>query len=161
MIVDSGASEHVFGDIQVLKEVGMIPYIHLELSDGQKMVARQSRRLCLLIGSDHVTMTWMYYESGININTISSSGPDEKGVTNIVKHRAYHLTDRRDGVKFGNLNKKNSDELFSAVTQSCQTQEDTHSSVGLDDNEAHRKLTTALIGSAASLWNHRLGHIDI
>lgn len=42
-----------------------------------------------------------------------------------------------------------------------QTKEDTRSSVWLSDNEAHPKLIMALISSVASLWHHKLGHINV
>lgn len=71
VIIDSGASEHVVGDSELLTEMNMVPNIHADLSDCQQAVVTQKERWSLLTGSVYVTSTLVYYIPGMNINIIS------------------------------------------------------------------------------------------
>lgn len=139
VIIDSGASEHVVGNIQLLTDVKMLPNIYVEHPGGQRVDTIQKGKFSLLLGSDYVTLTSMYYIPCMNINIISCTRLDEKRFTTTITNGVCHLRDRRNGVTFGRLNKMQSDGLFVTIIRTCQAHEETRGSVGLDDNKAHPK----------------------
>lgn len=65
VIVNSSASEHVVGDIQLLQVVKKVPNVNVELPDGQRVVATQKGKLSMVAGSDYVKViseyTWHKY----------------------------------------------------------------------------------------------------
>lgn len=120
-----------------------------------KCGTKQQRKFPLLTGSEHVTLTSVYHIPGMNNNIISYSRLHEKGVTTAIRNGVWHLTVMRDGITFGRLSKRQSDGLFLTTIRSCQAQEQTCSSVGLDGNKVHPKIITALSSPTVSLCHHR------
>lgn len=96
----------------------------------------------------------------MNINIISCYRLDEKAVMT-TKKGVCHLAGSLDGEIFGRVSKGQSDGLFEKTIRSRQAQDETRSSVRLDGNAAHPKISTALSSTAASFWHHRIDHINV
>lgn len=85
---------------------------------------------------------------------------DDKGVTSTFKKGFCYLTDRRDGVTFARIKKRNTDGLY-AISVECRSGEtvvDNKSTTKKMNAVPKRKEGTVLDASLCKLWHNRMGH---
>lgn len=112
IVVNSGASNHVVCNSNVLTNVRQVPKVQVELPNSFRIKSSQQQILFLYVDPERITLTNAYYIPGLSLNITFCSRLNEREVRTTVKNGTCHFTDPRDGVIVASITKRLSDGLL-------------------------------------------------